>query len=98
MSQFRVLIDDNFHYMDEGHRLEFGTFDTLAEAVAACRRIVDEWLLSHHKPGMKASELFDLYVGFGEDPFVVPAVGSIATNFSAWDYAQERAHVLCGVP
>jgi hypothetical protein len=96
MSQFTVMIDDNFHYMDDSHRLEFGRYDTAAEAVAACRRIVDQWLLEHYKPRMTAKELFELYVGFGEDPYVVPPVKALATGFSAWDYAQERAYALCG--
>jgi hypothetical protein len=100
MSEYSVMIDDNFHYMDKEHRLHFGTFSTPEEAVAACREIVDDWLKSHKKPGMTAEDLYELYVLFGEDPFVVPTNHATAADkalwtFGAWDYAKERAKLLC---
>ena len=93
------MIDDNFHHMSEEHRLNFGTSFTPEEAVAACREIVDDWLASHNKPGMTSEQLYDLYVFFGEDPFVVPtdwatALDKALWDFHAWDYAKERAKLL----
>lgn len=41
---YKVLIDDNFHYQDEDERVAHGAFGTREEALAACRRIVDEFL------------------------------------------------------
>ena len=41
MSQYKVMVDDNFHYMDEDERWEYGTFPTVEEALAACRKVVD---------------------------------------------------------
>ena len=88
---YTVLVDDNFHYMDARHRWTLGVFDTLDEALAACRRIVDEDLANLHEPGMSGQELFERYCMFGEDPFVFdPGV-----EFSAWDYAREQAEALC---
>ena len=55
---YQVLIDDNFHYQDEAHRLENGAYATVDEAVAACRLIVDEFLTGQFKPGMTAEALF----------------------------------------
>ncbi|HEX2446567.1 MAG TPA: hypothetical protein VHK26_00055 [Methyloceanibacter sp.] len=60
---YTVLVDDNFHYdnfhyMDSRHRWTLGVFDTLDEALAACRRIVDEDLANLHEPGM-SGELFE---------------------------------------
>ena len=100
MSQYSVMIDDNFHYMDEQHRLHFGMFSTAEEAVAACRKIVDDWLESHKKSGMTAEDLYEHYVAFGEDPFVAPtddatAVDKTRWSFGAWAYAKERAKLLC---
>ncbi len=95
MSQYSVMIDDNFHYMDEAYRLHFGTFSTAEEAVVACRRIVDDWLALHRETGMTAEQLFERYVCFGEDPYVVPPDGARVPAFSAWDYARERARALC---
>jgi hypothetical protein len=100
MFQYSVMIDDNFHYMKEEDRLHFGTFSTAEEAVAACPKIVDDRLESHNKPGMTAKDLYDLYVMFGEDPFVLPTdrattVDQANWNFGAWDYAKERVKLLC---
>ena len=54
---YRVLVADNFHYMDESERYELGQFATLADALAASCRIVDEYLLSAFKPGMTSQQL-----------------------------------------
>jgi hypothetical protein len=50
-------------------------------------RLVDEFLEEAYKPGMKAEDLYQVYIRFGEDPFIVG--GDI--RFSAWDYAKERS-------
>jgi hypothetical protein len=93
---YKVFIDDNFHYMDESERYELGEFPTLDAAIAASRKIVDEYLLSAYKPGMTAHALYRSYTSFGEDPFIV-AVSSNETGvlFSAWDYAKSRCDELC---
>ena len=38
MPQYRDMVDDNFHYMDENERYEHGTYDTMDEVPrrAAC--------------------------------------------------------------
>jgi hypothetical protein len=41
---YRVLIDDNFHFMNEDERCTHGEFESLAEAIAACKKIVDDCL------------------------------------------------------
>jgi hypothetical protein len=84
-----------------GPRIELDKVDTTAEeAVAACRKIVDDWLESSYEPGMTAEKLYELYVSFGEDPFIVPtdyanAVDKESRSFGAWEYAKERAKLLC---
>ncbi len=94
---YRVLVDDNFHYMDEDERYELGSYQTLEAAIAAARAIVDDFLLDSRQPGMSAGELFDLYTGFGEDPFIMgPEQGLVL--FSAWDYARRRCEELCAGP
>jgi hypothetical protein len=92
--RYRVLVDDNFHYMDESARYELGEFDTLEAAVAACKRIVDEFLISNYRLGMTAAELYTQYAFFGEDPFVV-YTGQKTVPFSARDYASERVKQIC---
>lgn len=81
-----VYVDDNFHYMDEDERYEHGTFETKEEALSACRRIVDGFLLNVFKPGMSAEELYEQYTGFGEDPWFR---GS-SPGYSSWEYAKKR--------
>ena len=93
---YKVMIDDNFHYQDESERVEFSTFATADEAVAACRRLVLASLLESYKPGMTAAELCDQYRSFGSDPFVVVPPGAGKVEFSARDYAREQAADLCG--
>jgi hypothetical protein len=92
---YKVLIDDNFHYMDESERVEHGVFDTADEAVAACKRIVDECLEPMLQRGITAAALYEQYEGFGDDPFVMPVDPADArVAFSAWAYAKERCEVL----
>jgi hypothetical protein len=90
--KYKVLVDDNFHYMDEDERYALGEFDTAEGAIAACKKIVDNCLGRSHKPGITSRELFEDYVGFGEDPFIVPQT---EPHFSAWDYARERCMEIC---
>jgi hypothetical protein len=95
VSRYKVLVDDNFHYMDEEERYEHGVFATEEEAVAACKRIVDVDLESWAKPGTTEQELYEMYMMFGEDPYIVPLDGArTSAGFSAWDYARQRCHVL----
>ena len=69
--KYEVYVDDNFHYMDESERYKLGDFETCEEAVAACKKIVDEFLEQGYEKGMSFKELYEGYIGFGEDPFIV---------------------------
>lgn len=96
MTQYTVMVDDNFHYMDPDERWEYGTYATPEEAIAICRHLVDRSLIEQYKPGMTAAEVFELYVFFGDDPFIVTAWGSDEkVPFSGRDHARERAETLC---
>lgn len=96
MAIYTVMVDDNFHYMDPDERWEYGTYSTPEEAIAMCRQLVDRSLLEQYKPGMTAAELYELYVFFGDDPFIVGAEGSDErVPFSAREYASGRAEILC---
>ena len=63
-----VMVDDNFHYMDEDERYRHGEFSDAGVAIEHCRQIVDEYLESALKPGMSAEELWDSYKSFGGGP------------------------------
>lgn len=89
------MVNDNFHYMDKDERYALGTFSTIEEAIVACKRIVDVDLEEWAKRKITARELYELYIHFGEDPFIVPVDPHDApSGFSAWDYAKERCLVL----
>jgi hypothetical protein len=95
--RYKIVVADNFHYMDENEYTDGGVFDTYDDAVAACRELVDRSLAHEYKPGMTADELFKTYTLFGDDPFIVGlADAPMGERFSAWTYAKERCHVICG--
>ena len=93
---YKVLVDDNFHYMDESERYELGVFPTLDAAIEASQRIVDEYLRSAYQPGMTTDALLTSYLFFGEDPYIVATAGEKSgVLFSARDYARRRCEELC---
>jgi len=89
--RYKVLVDDNFHFMDEKHRYGSGSFDTYDEAAAKCKSIIDDYLRSALEPGMTKEQLFASYTMFGEDPYIT---GGNEDTFEAWDYARNRCMVL----
>ena len=92
VQKYRVFVDDNFHYMDEEHRYEHGSFDDCESAIAACKKIVDEFLLEN-AAGKSSAELYSQYAFFGEDPYVFSEDGDC--KFSARDYASRRCQEIC---
>ena len=86
---YTVFVDDNFHYMDEDARYKLGEFDSCAAAVAACKEIVEEFLV--HNAG-QCEDLYASYTMFGDDPFI--RTDDPDCKFSGRDYARERASQL----
>ena len=97
MARYKVMIDDNAHYMEEDERTEYAAFGTLEEAIAACRWLVDRSLRDLYRPGMTSAQLYDQYTSFGDDPFIVVLEGADPdARFSAWTYAAGRSREICG--
>jgi hypothetical protein len=94
-ARYRVLVDDNAHYMDEDERYEAGAFATANAALTECRRIVGADLAELYRPGMAAGELIAGWRLDGRDPFIVPVNGAPAVKFSAWTYAKRRSATIC---
>jgi len=91
---FTVFVDDNYHVYDEDERYTHGVYATYSEALAVCKAIVDKWLTESYTPGKSADQLYEGYVGYGEDPFIVgPDTGE--ERFSAWGYAKQRCAEIC---
>lgn len=80
--QYIVMVDDNFHYMDEDERYQAGVYDTLEEAISRCKKIVEASI--QNEVGATPDELFSTYCMFGEDPFII---GDI--SFNSRIYARE---------
>jgi hypothetical protein len=97
VSGFRILMDDNAHYMDDSFRVERGSYATADEAIAAREGVADRCLADLMEPGMDAAALNSAYVVYGGDPFIVmqgDQPGGVP--FSAWDYARARSMILTG--
>jgi len=92
---YTVRVDDNYHYMDESERFTLGEYETWDEAVAAAKKLVDDFLSENYKPGMIAGDLYVCYTMFGEDPFIVGDRPESKEAFSGWDYAKARCEDLC---
>lgn len=87
---YELLIDDNFHYMDEGERYCSGRFGSYEEALAKAERILEGEVENCWKPGQSAETTVGLYKSFGEDPFIRPA--PVDRDFySAWSHAEACA-------
>ena|SRR5207249_1261242 len=93
-NRYRVLVDDNFHYMDEDERYEARAFETYTDAVEKCKEIVEQSLQEQLEPGMTAEQLFGAYRGCGDDPWVSETPEGVE-RFSARDYARRRSQELC---
>jgi hypothetical protein len=95
MPRYKVMVDDNFHYQEDD-RFEQGTYETVEQAIAACRAIVDKSLEEEYRPGISSEDLYSRYTSFGSDPFIVVLDGTDENaKFSAWSYAEERCRVIC---
>ena len=86
---YRVLVDENFHFMDEDERYESGRYPTLELAEAHCREILDLDLSGMLRPDMSAQDLFECWMQFGDDPWIEGG------TFSAVDYVRDQAEALC---
>ena len=94
--RYKVMVDDNFHYQHDDDRWEKGIYKSLAQAISACCELVNKSLEEMYRTGMSAQGLYDLYVRFGDDPFIVVLDGTDErAEFSAWNYAKERSRVIC---
>ena len=86
-NRYTVLVDDNFHYMDESERYEEGSYDTAEQALEVCKRITRRSLKDMYEEGISPAKLHTQWVLFGEDPFIR---GGEQVLFSARDYITDE--------
>ena len=74
-----------------------GNFPTLEAAIKAAQTLVDDFLLTKHRPGMTASDLYSIYESSGEVPVIFSdadftiSVGS----FNHFQYAMRKCSEIC---
>lgn len=93
--RYEVIVAENASFMDESEHWAAGSFDTLEEAIAEAKKLVDISLAEAFKAGGSEKEYFEHYVRWGFDPFI-KATGELqdGVNFSARDYAKERCSAM----
>ena len=89
--KYIVLIDDNFHFMDESERYSSGTYTTYEEAVEKCKQIVDEFLEDAISPEDSVDSLYTCWLMYGENPFII---GENVGDFSSTEFAKLRCEKL----
>ena len=91
---YRVMVDDNFHYMDESYRQCAGTFQKYEDALELAQKITLKSVLENESN--TAEETFSNYTNFGKDPFIQPFGGAPrpSANFSAWTVAKALAQII----
>jgi hypothetical protein len=91
---YRVMVDDNFHYMDERYRECAGTFDNYEDALGLAQKITFESVVSNESS--TAAETFQKYKDFGKDPFIQPfgEAEPPEENYSAWTTAEMLAELI----
>ncbi len=75
MGKFELFVDDNYHHMDKDERYLHGTYETYEEAVAAAKKIIDDFLAEVDCKKLTAEELFSGWAHYGDSPFIVGDVG-----------------------
>ena len=81
--KFKVFVDDHFHYQNIDERYLQGEYENLEDAIAVCKKIVDQSLNSLLE-NCSLIDLKDRYYSFGNDPFIE------GDDFSSSQYAEEK--------
>ncbi len=81
----------------QGHVRHIGDFDSLEDAVAGAKRVVDAVLERVYVSGMTATELVDQYRAQAEAPFIArDDEGTMnAGSFNHFQYARVRSEQIC---
>ena len=74
---YKVVVDDNYNYMDADARYTVGSYDSLVEAVEKCEELTITSLKHLYEKGITPDELSAQWALFGEDPFIIGADGSV---------------------
>lgn len=100
--KFKVRIHELFHFADESEMYTWGEYDTLTEAVAECKRIIDDQLPKAYKEGLTPEKLYEGFMMFGDEPYILAPTdytwGPDDEDINAISYFKARACEICGQP
>lgn len=91
--RYKVIVADNFHYMDYDYHYEDGSYDTLEEALNTCRLTTVFSVMRQYEEGIEPGKLREKYITFGLDPYIVSDESNPdndAVPFSAWTFVTEE--------
>ncbi len=86
--RYTVFAYSSFHLMGDAEKYRLGEFGDCASAVAACKRIVDDFLLSIRERASSPETLLEEYESSGPEPYIES--DDPACWFSAADYVRRR--------
>ncbi len=87
---YRVIVLEHGGMLDETAEYCAGEYETCMDAVAACRRVINDFC-GYLKCGMTAAKLFEGWLMYGESAII--ETDDPACDFDGHDYAQRRFHV-----
>ena len=88
MYRYTVYAYSGFHLMGDAEKYLVGEFGDCASAVATCKRIVDDFLLSIGESANSPETLLGEYESSGPEPYIES--DDPACWFSAADYLRRR--------
>jgi hypothetical protein len=95
MSRYTVMTDPNDPTYDDNPPSEVGIYPTADEAILACKTVIDEFLEVYVEECTTAAELYDMYVKFGADPYIVSVdPNDEQVNFNVEKYLKEQIQIL----
>ena len=86
------------HLQPEPEVRRIGEYRTVAEAVAAAQRVIEQFLHDEFRRGMSAKRLYALYEERGEHTFIFQDEAKTfnVPGFDHADYARALAAKICG--
>ncbi len=93
--KYRLVVYDNFHYMDDDEPYEKGEYETYELALADAKLMIESFLEFNWKNGMTPDQLIDVFNDFGEEPTIIPRNNDNGEIFSARKYVKEIAESIC---
>jgi hypothetical protein len=95
MSRYTVMAEPNDPTYDDNPDYDVGVYANADEAVFACKAVIDDFLDEYVGKCTTPEELYDMYVKFGADPYIVSVdPNDEQVNFDVEKYLKEQIQIL----